>query len=147
MRQHTQLCTLSVPHYCVNVLVCTLLIIQYMFCFLQQDNSASAGQPPLPQAAPRTAPRTAPAIPPVSSDPASIIRTLHDQYKSAALAAKRGGDREQAVLFLRTMKKLEPMLTAAVNGQPVDLTTLPGPPSASHTTSPTTVSSQCESSC
>ncbi|KAK3861655.1 hypothetical protein Pcinc_032404, partial [Petrolisthes cinctipes] len=112
----------------------------------QQDNSAGTREPAIPQAAQRPAPAppqpfphtaAAPTTTPTtttttSSDPASVIRSLHDQYKAAALSAKRRGDRDKAVQYLRTMKQLDPMLTAAVNGQPVDLTTLPtSPPSDS----------------
>lgn len=63
-----------------------------------------------------------------SSDPASILRHLHTQYKMAALKAKKDNDKEQALHFMRTMKQLEPMVKAAESGQPVDLSTVPGPP-------------------
>ncbi|KAK4297629.1 hypothetical protein Pmani_029971 [Petrolisthes manimaculis] len=97
----------------------------------QQDNSGDTREPaqrPAP-APPQPFPHTTPPPTTTSSDPASVIRCLHDQYKAAALSAKRRGDRDKAVQYLRTMKQLDPMLTAAINGQPVDLTTLPASPS------------------
>lgn len=62
------------------------------------------------------------------SGPAKIIHQLHTQYKAAALAAKKAGNKDQALQYMRTMKQIEPMLRAAESGQPVDLTTLPQPP-------------------
>ena len=65
---------------------------------------------------------------PAPSGPAATIRQLHTQYKTAALVAKRAGNKDQAIHYMRTMKQMEPMLKAAESGQPVDLTTLPNPP-------------------
>lgn len=94
-----------------------------------QDSSSSTTNRPAPPP-PRTAP---PSGPPLqrsmsSSGPASAVRTRHTEYKMAALEAKKKGDKETAIMYMRIMKQLEPMLSAAESGQAVDLTTLPGPP-------------------
>ncbi|KAK8730359.1 hypothetical protein OTU49_007979 [Cherax quadricarinatus] len=70
-----------------------------------------------------------------SSDPANIIRSLHSEYKMAALASKKQGDKERAIQYMKIMKQMEPMLRAAEGGQAVDLATLPGPP-GTHITQP-----------
>lgn len=96
---------------------------------VHEDSSSSTTNRPAPPP-PRTAP---PSGPPLqrsmsSSGPASAVRTRHTEYKMAALEAKKKGDKETAIMYMRIMKQLEPMLSAAESGQAVDLTTLPGPP-------------------
>lgn len=93
----------------------------------QPQDSSPAPQPP------RQPSQGAAPPPPLhrtssSSGPATAIRQLHTQYKVAALAAKKAGDKDQAVQYMRIMKQIEPKLQAAESGQPVDLTTLPPPP-------------------
>ncbi|XP_063849873.1 coiled-coil and C2 domain-containing protein 1-like isoform X3 [Scylla paramamosain] len=105
-----------------------------------QPNPSSQKEPQDPHTAsppPRQPPQPAEPPPPLRrtpstslapSGPAATIRQLHTQYKTAALAAKKAGDKDQAIHYMRIMKQMEPMLKAAENGQPVDLTTLPKPP-------------------
>ncbi|XP_037775379.1 coiled-coil and C2 domain-containing protein 1-like isoform X3 [Penaeus monodon] len=93
------------------------------------DSSSNTTNRPAPPP-PRTTP---PSGPPLqrsmsSSGPASAVRTRHTEYKMAALDAKKKGDKETAIMYMRIMKQLEPMLSAAESGQAVDLATLPGPP-------------------
>ncbi|XP_047479024.1 coiled-coil and C2 domain-containing protein 1-like isoform X2 [Penaeus chinensis] len=96
---------------------------------VHEDSSSNTTNRPAPPP-PRTTP---PSGPPLqrsmsSSGPASAVRTRHTEYKMAALEAKKKGDKESAIMYMRIMKQLEPMLSAAESGQAVDLTTLPGPP-------------------
>ncbi|XP_042866382.1 coiled-coil and C2 domain-containing protein 1-like isoform X2 [Penaeus japonicus] len=96
---------------------------------VHEDTSANHTNRPAPPP-PRTTP---PSGPPLqrsmsSSGPATAVRTRHTEYKMAALEAKKKGDKETAIMYMRIMKQLEPMLTAAESGQAVDLATLPGPP-------------------
>ncbi|XP_037775377.1 coiled-coil and C2 domain-containing protein 1-like isoform X1 [Penaeus monodon] len=96
---------------------------------VKQDSSSNTTNRPAPPP-PRTTP---PSGPPLqrsmsSSGPASAVRTRHTEYKMAALDAKKKGDKETAIMYMRIMKQLEPMLSAAESGQAVDLATLPGPP-------------------
>ncbi|XP_063606025.1 coiled-coil and C2 domain-containing protein 1-like isoform X2 [Penaeus indicus] len=96
---------------------------------VHEDSSSNTTNRPAPPP-PRTTP---PSGPPLqrsmsSSGPASAVKTRHTEYKMAALEAKKKGDKESAIMYMRIMKQLEPMLSAAESGQAVDLTTLPGPP-------------------
>ncbi|XP_047444781.1 coiled-coil and C2 domain-containing protein 1B isoform X2 [Mugil cephalus] len=50
------------------------------------------------------------------------------QYMKAALQAKQKSDMEQAKVFLRTAKGLDPMIEAARSGKTVDISTVPSPP-------------------
>ncbi|XP_061775610.1 coiled-coil and C2 domain-containing protein 1B-like isoform X1 [Nerophis ophidion] len=50
------------------------------------------------------------------------------QFMKAALHAKQKNDMEQARVFLRNAKGLEPMIEAARNSQVVDVSTVPSPP-------------------
>ncbi|XP_040912213.1 coiled-coil and C2 domain-containing protein 1B isoform X2 [Toxotes jaculatrix] len=50
------------------------------------------------------------------------------QYMKAALQAKQKNDMEQAKIFLRTAKGLDPMIEAARSGKTVDIRKVPSPP-------------------
>ncbi|XP_037387049.1 coiled-coil and C2 domain-containing protein 1B [Pygocentrus nattereri] len=50
------------------------------------------------------------------------------QYMKAALQAKQKNDVEQAKIYLRTAKGLEPMIEAARSGKAVDISKVPSPP-------------------
>ncbi|GJQ67542.1 hypothetical protein Trydic_g8354 [Trypoxylus dichotomus] len=52
------------------------------------------------------------------------------EFKIAALNAKKKGELEQAKEFLRAAKGFEPLLEASYAGLPVDITSLPVPPTA-----------------
>lgn len=53
-----------------------------------------------------------------------------DQFKQAALEAKKGGQIEEAKEYLRQYKGFEKMIEAAKSGLPVDFKTLPVAPQA-----------------
>lgn len=52
------------------------------------------------------------------------------EFKVAALNAKKKGELDQAKEFLRTAKGFDPLLEASYSGLPVDIASLPVPPSA-----------------
>ena len=69
-----------------------------------------------------------------------MVQTRHNEYKLAALAAKKRGDKESAIIFMRIAKRLETLMVAAESGQPVDLASLPGPPGTTPPTLPAATS-------
>ncbi|XP_030607028.1 coiled-coil and C2 domain-containing protein 1B [Archocentrus centrarchus] len=50
------------------------------------------------------------------------------QYMKAALQAKQKNDMEQAKIFLRTAKGIDPMIEVARSGKTVDISAVPSPP-------------------
>ncbi|KAL1441071.1 hypothetical protein MTO96_008820 [Rhipicephalus appendiculatus] len=86
--------------------------------------------PPIP-----TRPDPTPAPAPKAEPPAStgspqeqLLTTRRDQYKRAAINAKKRGDQEAAISYIRTAKQFDNVLTAMLQGQPVDLSKMPPPP-------------------
>lgn len=67
---------------------------------------------------------------PSSTSTLTIIQKLQQEYKFAALEAKKSGDKENAIQYMRTVKQLDPLLEAVKNNQHVDINSLP--PSPSH---------------
>ncbi|XP_041849243.1 coiled-coil and C2 domain-containing protein 1B isoform X3 [Melanotaenia boesemani] len=57
-----------------------------------------------------------------------LLEGRKKQYMKAALQAKQKNDMEQAKIFLRTAKSLDPMIEAARSGKSVDISTMPSPP-------------------
>ncbi|XP_055377305.1 coiled-coil and C2 domain-containing protein 1-like [Condylostylus longicornis] len=57
-----------------------------------------------------------------------ILLERQAEFKKAAVEAKKGGELEQAKEYLKIYKGFESLLNAASNGLPVDLSTLPIPP-------------------
>lgn len=60
----------------------------------------------------------------------AMLKARQKEFKEAALNAKQKGEMTQAKEFLRTAKGFDPLIDAAQGGFPVDLATLPVPPSA-----------------
>lgn len=58
-----------------------------------------------------------------------LLNTRKDEYKSAALTAKRSGDPQTAIGYIKIAKQFEAVIKAVESGQPVDLSNMPGPPS------------------
>lgn len=86
--------------------------------------------PPIP-----TRPDPTPAPAPEAEPPAStgspqeqLLATRRDQYKRAAINAKKRGDQQTAISYIRTAKQFDTVLTAMLQGQPVDLSKMPPPP-------------------
>lgn len=59
----------------------------------------------------------------------AILTDRHKVFRQAAIQAKQDGNLDQAKEYLRQYKQIESMLDAARGGLPVDLNTLPIPPS------------------
>lgn len=105
-----------------------------------------AADVPSPASPPPAAPaRPAPAIPsppkeqppsPQSTEPEkpenpkiAILNARLHEYKVAALGAKRSGDTESAIQFVKIIKQFDMVIKAAKEGQEVDLSDMPPPPS------------------
>lgn len=96
--------------------------------------------PAEPVAAPPVAPtRSAPAPPPKPVAAAVVAPKIDEQiiatllarqrdYKLAALAAKKSGDTEAALNFVKIAKMFDAVVQAAQAGQTVDLSDMPPPP-------------------
>uniref|UniRef100_A0A1A8FSX4 Coiled-coil and C2 domain-containing protein 1B n=1 Tax=Nothobranchius korthausae TaxID=1143690 RepID=A0A1A8FSX4_9TELE len=65
---------------------------------------------------------------PTAAQQLELLESRKKQYMKAALQAKQKKEVEQAKVFLRTAKGLDPMIEAARSGKPVDIGTLPSPP-------------------
>ncbi|KAK7788952.1 hypothetical protein R5R35_002357 [Gryllus longicercus] len=66
-----------------------------------------------------------------SSSDSSALQVLlarRNEFKEAALEAKRNGDSSKALQYVRVVKQFEPVIAAAAAGQPVDLGSIPPPP-------------------
>ncbi|XP_063968230.1 coiled-coil and C2 domain-containing protein 1-like isoform X2 [Lytechinus pictus] len=94
---------------------------------------------PVPEAAPVAAvsqPTSPPAVQPdtaqsesADADQLKLIGVRRNQYKMAALLAKRSGDMKTATEHLKVSKQLDLVIKALEAGQQVDLSEMPGPPS------------------
>ncbi|XP_047224206.1 coiled-coil and C2 domain-containing protein 1B isoform X1 [Girardinichthys multiradiatus] len=73
-----------------------------------------------------TSPKESPS--PTAVQLLELLESRKKQYMKAALQAKQKNDVEQAKVFLRTAKGLDPMIEAARSGKTVDISTLPSPP-------------------
>ncbi|XP_054914223.1 coiled-coil and C2 domain-containing protein 1B [Poeciliopsis prolifica] len=65
---------------------------------------------------------------PAATQLLALLDSRKKQFMKAALQAKQKNDMEQAKVFLRTAKGLDPMIEAARSGKTVDISTLPSPP-------------------
>lgn len=113
--------------------------------------AAEASQPPAGDAADKPAPSVAPAVParrpappvpsrqdsapaaareqaPAPSPQEQMLATRRDQYKKAAINAKKRGDQQTAINYIRTAKQFDAVITALAQGQTVDLSKMPPPP-------------------
>jgi coiled-coil and C2 domain-containing protein 1 len=59
-----------------------------------------------------------------------LLQARQKEFKEAALNAKRKGEVAEAKEFLRTAKGFDPLIEASMSGLPVDIASLPIPPSA-----------------
>ncbi|XP_037042405.1 coiled-coil and C2 domain-containing protein 1-like isoform X2 [Bradysia coprophila] len=71
-----------------------------------------------------------PATPvkPVNSEKIDLLLARQREYKLAALTAKKSGDMEKALNFVKISKMFDTVIKAAQDGQPVDLSDMPPPP-------------------
>lgn len=64
----------------------------------------------------------------VDSETIELLLARQREYKLAALGAKKGGDTEKALGFVKISKMFDAVIKAAQDGQPVDLSDMPPPP-------------------
>ncbi|CAH1773801.1 unnamed protein product [Owenia fusiformis] len=64
------------------------------------------------------------------SDTHKLLVERKEQYKQAAIQAKRAGDNTTAAQYLKVMKQFENVIKAVENNQSVDLSKMPPPPGA-----------------
>ena len=57
-----------------------------------------------------------------------MLSGRRNQYKKAALAAKKKGDMAMATKYAKTAKQFDRVLEAVASGNPVDLSQMPPPP-------------------
>ena len=90
-----------------------------------------APQPAAPVGSKATAP-TATAKKPLTLQEKQLqeLQKRQNQFKAAALTAKKAGQIEQAKEYLRKAKGFDSLIDAAKSGLPVDFKTLPVPPQA-----------------
>ncbi|XP_077496254.1 lethal (2) giant discs 1 isoform X2 [Amblyomma americanum] len=101
-----------------------------------EEPSGPATAPPVPARRPappiptRPVPEPTPAAPaaPTGNPQEQLLATRRDQYKRAAINAKKRGDQQAAINYIRTAKQFDAVLTAMLQGQPVDLSKMPPPP-------------------
>ncbi|CAG2112677.1 unnamed protein product, partial [Medioppia subpectinata] len=66
------------------------------------------------------------------------LNTLKDDYKRAALVAKKAGQATTALSHIKTAKQIEVLINAVEEGKAVDLSHLPPPPTALPSPTPST---------
>ncbi|KAK5646198.1 hypothetical protein RI129_004662 [Pyrocoelia pectoralis] len=92
------------------------------------EQSSSVEQPSPEEVTPKTPPESSPTISPENEELLKLLNTRKDEYKSAALQAKKSGNNVSAMKFIKIAKQFELVINAVLNGQPVDLSLMPGPP-------------------
>lgn len=87
--------------------------------------------PAIPEAIPPPPVENETATPSVSNENAELLQMLNqrkDEYKAAALKAKKLNDKITAINYIKVAKQFETVIAAVQSGQPVDLSLMPGPP-------------------
>ncbi|CAB0009523.1 unnamed protein product [Nesidiocoris tenuis] len=104
---------------------------------LLPQRAAPPAPPPRPSVAMATAQPLAPvsdvsdtssSIVPIDQEVMKILTERRDQYKRAAVTAKRSGNTADALGFVKIAKKFDSVIQEATLGRPVDLSTMPPPP-------------------
>lgn len=57
-----------------------------------------------------------------------LLNERRNEYKIAALTAKKSGDKDTAMNYLKIFKQFEVVIKAAQEGQEIDVSKMPGPP-------------------
>lgn len=73
-------------------------------------------------------PEEPPPAPQVDPQLINMLTERKNQYKIAALKAKKSGDNTTAISYIKIAKQFETVIAAAQSGQSVDLSRMPGPP-------------------
>lgn len=61
----------------------------------------------------------------------NMLKERQAQYKQVAVQAKRAGNSDLAIQYVRVAKQFDPVIAALLEGQPVDLSAMPPPPADS----------------
>ncbi|GLV42542.1 lethal (2) giant discs 1 [Carabus blaptoides fortunei] len=64
----------------------------------------------------------------VNQELLTLLNSRKTDYKMAALAKKKAGDVTNAVAYMKIAKQFDTVIRAVENGEPVDLSKMPGPP-------------------
>lgn len=91
-----------------------------------QESSQPAPQPKLTVI---SAPDASKAIPAVDETKINALLERQREYKMAALTAKKSGDTATALQYVKIAKIFDTVLASARNGEAVDLSDMPPPPS------------------
>ncbi|KAI4465000.1 hypothetical protein MML48_3g00017140 [Holotrichia oblita] len=83
---------------------------------------------PLPPVANVTSDNAKPVLNDKQKDLLNLLSQRKDEYKSAAIVAKKSGDTETALNYVKIVKQFEMVVKAVESGQEVDLSGMPGPP-------------------
>ncbi|XP_065347277.1 coiled-coil and C2 domain-containing protein 1-like isoform X2 [Cloeon dipterum] len=92
---------------------------------IQEPLQPTRAPPPVP-------PAPVTVVPKVAEENSALVELQRRQnlFKQAALSAKRSGDTESAVKYLRISKQFDSVIAAVKSGNPVDLSEMPDPPSS-----------------
>nr|XP_005284862.1 coiled-coil and C2 domain-containing protein 1B isoform X1 [Chrysemys picta bellii]XP_042707351.1 coiled-coil and C2 domain-containing protein 1B isoform X1 [Chrysemys picta bellii] len=97
----------------------------------QEEHSSESVKKVTSPSTPVTAPDKAVSndhLPLAASEQLEFLENRKKQYLKAAIKAKQQNDLEQAKLYLRTAKNLDPKIEMAKSGKSVDISKLPSPP-------------------
>ncbi|XP_063914192.1 coiled-coil and C2 domain-containing protein 1-like isoform X1 [Zophobas morio] len=85
---------------------------------------------PEPEPSPEKTAEEIPSSPPIQVDTqlVNMLNERKNQYKVAALKAKKSGDTATAISYIKIAKQFETVIAAAESGQPVDISRMPEPP-------------------
>lgn len=84
---------------------------------------------PVPVFEPTSSPKAPEPVPVVNENPQlKMLQERKAQYKAAALEAKKSGNSEQAIKFIKTVKQFDMVIQALESGQEIDLSKMPPPP-------------------
>lgn len=84
---------------------------------------------------PETVPASEDMAPYDQANTMALLTERRDQYKQAALQAKRNEDTDLALRYVKVVKTFDAVISAVNEGKPVDLSAMPPPPSALQTAS------------
>lgn len=83
---------------------------------------------PLPSVTSPTRPAPPSTTTEVDKEVLATLTSRRDEYKRAALAAKRAGDTDKAVRMVKVARQFDPVIAAVESGQAVDVSQMPPPP-------------------
>ncbi|XP_065079358.1 coiled-coil and C2 domain-containing protein 1-like [Ochlerotatus camptorhynchus] len=86
-----------------------------------------------------TTPESKPSPP--ANPQLSLLNDRKTQYKTAALEAKKAGNTEKAIQYMKIVKQFDSVIQAVENGQEVDLSRMPPPPGEQDKSSPVAATS------